>query len=217
MTYYGLYKITNLTNGKMYIGQHKTSNLDDGYMGSGTIIKLAIQKYGIDNFRKEWLMFCEDADELNYMERVFVDQTWLDRSDTYNLSLGGEVYTISDEQKKKISESLKGKPSPKKGMQLSYEQKERIRQAKLGAKNPMFGKKFSAESRQNRSNSLKGHVGYWIGKKQDKQTVDKRSTNIRGKKHWNNGIIDVFSVECPEGFVRGKLHKTIAWNRGMKK
>lgn len=97
MTYYGLYKITNLTNGKMYIGQHKTSNLDDGYMGSGKIIKLAIQKYGIDNFRKEWLMFCEDSDELNYMERVFVDQTWLDRSDTYNLSLGGEVYTISDE------------------------------------------------------------------------------------------------------------------------
>ena len=81
----------------------------------------------------------------------------------------------------------------------------------------MFGKKRSAEARQNLSDSLKGHVGYWRGKKQDKQTVDKRSTAIRGKKHWNNGIIDVFSVECPEGFVRGKLHKTIAWNRGMKK
>ena len=50
-----------------------------------------------------------------------------------------------------------------------------------------------------------------------KNRMDKRSTAIRGKKHWNNGIIDVFSVECPEGFVRGKLHKTIAWNRGMKK
>ena len=106
MTYYGLYKITNLTNGKMYIGQHTTSNLDDGYMGSGIRIKLAIQKYGIDNFRKEWLMFCEDSDELNYMERVFVDQTWIDRSDTYNLSLGGEVssgFKISDEHKRKIS------------------------------------------------------------------------------------------------------------------
>ena len=73
MTYYGLYKITNLINGKMYIGQHVTSNLDDGYMGSGKIIKYAIKKYGVENFKKEWIGFYEDLDELNYMERVYVD------------------------------------------------------------------------------------------------------------------------------------------------
>jgi len=73
MTYYGIYKITNLLNGKMYIGQHTTSNIDDGYMGSGKIIKYALKKYGAENFRKEWLMFCEDEEELNYMERVYVD------------------------------------------------------------------------------------------------------------------------------------------------
>ena len=73
MKYYGLYKITNLVNGKMYIGKHVTSNLDDGYMGSGKILKQAIKKYGAENFRKEWLGFYEDLEELNYMERVFVD------------------------------------------------------------------------------------------------------------------------------------------------
>lgn len=73
MTYYGIYRITNLLNGKMYIGKHRTNNLDDGYMGSGRIIKNAIRKYGVDNFRKEWLMFCEDEEEMNYMERVYVD------------------------------------------------------------------------------------------------------------------------------------------------
>ena len=34
-------------------------------------------------------MFCEDADDLNYWESVFVDETWVLRSDTYNLKTGG--------------------------------------------------------------------------------------------------------------------------------
>ena len=73
MEFYGLYRITNLTNGKMYIGQHVTDNIDDGYMGSGKIVKQAVKKYGPENFRKEWLGFYEDKDELDYMERVFAD------------------------------------------------------------------------------------------------------------------------------------------------
>lgn len=73
MTYYGIYKITNLLNGMMYIGKHLTTELDDGYMGSGIILKRAIKKYGAENFLKEWLMLCEDEEEMNYMERVFVD------------------------------------------------------------------------------------------------------------------------------------------------
>lgn len=42
-------------------------------MGGGKIVKKAVKKYGKENFRKEWLGFYEDQDELDYMERVFVD------------------------------------------------------------------------------------------------------------------------------------------------
>lgn len=154
MTYYGIYKITNLTNGKMYIGQHTTSNIDDGYMGSGKIIKHAVKKYGKENFRKEWLMFCENADELDYMERVYVDQTWVDRSDTYNLNLGGDCQRHSEQTRKKISLAQKGKkkkyPSPIKGKRFS---EDHIRKLKAARKRW----KLSDESRRKISKTLQGH------------------------------------------------------------
>ena len=44
MAFY-IYLTTNLINGKQYIGQHK-GELNDSYLGSGTNISKAINKYG---------------------------------------------------------------------------------------------------------------------------------------------------------------------------
>ena len=88
--YYTIYKITNLINGKIYIGKHKTDNIDDGYMGSGKGIKAAIRKYGVFNFKKEILSYCETEESMNLMESLIVNQDFVNRKDTYNIMLGGE-------------------------------------------------------------------------------------------------------------------------------
>ena len=45
-----IYRTTNLLNGKFYVGRHSTTNMNDGYFGSGIVLKKAIEKYGIENY-----------------------------------------------------------------------------------------------------------------------------------------------------------------------
>lgn len=87
--FYYIYQITNLVNNKIYVGVHKTKNLDDGYMGSGKVIKRAIDTHGIDNFKKDILEFFENAELMYAREKEIVDDEFLLREDTYNLRRGG--------------------------------------------------------------------------------------------------------------------------------
>lgn len=84
-----VYKITNLSNNKIYIGVHKTNNVDDGYVGSGKVILKAIEKYGIENFNKEILYDFNTYQEALDKEKEIVDDEFLQRKDTYNLRRGG--------------------------------------------------------------------------------------------------------------------------------
>ena len=85
-----IYKITNIINDKIYIGRHKTSNINDSYMGSGTAIKQAIRKYGKENFIKEVLYIFDRELDAIQAEIEIVGEQFIQRFDTYNQCVGGK-------------------------------------------------------------------------------------------------------------------------------
>ena len=96
----------------------------------------------------------------------------------------------SEESRKKMSESKKGKPSWIKGKHHSEESRKKMSESKNG-------KHHSEETRKKISDAHKG-------KHHSEDTRKKMSKATKGKHWYNNGMQNVFTYECPEGFVQGR-------------
>lgn len=85
-----VYITTNLVNGKKYIGYHKSTQFDEWYKGSGTLLWKAINKYGWDNFSTEIVKefdSCEEA--LLYESELISELDAISSKEYYNLYPGG--------------------------------------------------------------------------------------------------------------------------------
>lgn len=107
MIKYFIYKITNQINGKVYVGQHVTTNKEDLYFGSGFLLKIAIKKHGRENFSKTYLEECFSYEELNEKEIFWIKKLNTITPNGYNIRIGGNNAPMSDLSKQKLSLSQK--------------------------------------------------------------------------------------------------------------
>lgn len=85
-----LYKTTCSVTGKFYIGIHSTNNIEDGYLGSGNLLKRSVAKHGAEKHVREILEFLPCRDTLKDREREIVNEGLLSNPLCMNLKLGGE-------------------------------------------------------------------------------------------------------------------------------
>ena len=100
-----------MVNNKEYVGFHAIKSLDDilyeksengsifydGYLGSGKLMKIALQKYGPMNMRQELILVTEDKKEAEDLEKEIVCHEWVISDENYNLSIGGNVTILFGE------------------------------------------------------------------------------------------------------------------------
>ena len=120
-----VYEITNLINGKKYIGKRscKCPIEEDKYMGSGIYLKKDIKKYGISNFSKKILAICDNEQMVTELEYYYICKRNAIVSDSYyneylcpvEINLKSNEEENTEEFRKKISKKMKGVNVAEKG------------------------------------------------------------------------------------------------------
>lgn len=173
---YYIYKITNLINGKTYIGQRKCPQginpEQDKYMGSGKHLKCAKLKYGLEFFSKKILISnIESKEEANTKEIKTIELYKKQGKAEYNIAKGGDggdIYSCLSEEEKRNSNRKKSCNHYWLGKHLPKEMREKISRANTGKtltneqierlRNVHIGKKLTEEHKRKISESNKGRV-----------------------------------------------------------
>jgi hypothetical protein len=219
---YFIYKTTNLVNNKTYIGIHQTENINDGYIGSGTHFLRAVKKYGKHNFKREIIDFCSSYDELLEKERILVNEDWIKDKSNYNLKTGGQNSGIlSEESKKKISETLKEKyasgellPRTTAPYIATDEQKQQISNTLKNkyASGELISKTIGKEpwNKGKKGLQIPWNKGISTGPMSDEEK-EKRSITL--KKYFEE---NEHPSKGKEPWNKGKKNVQVAWNKGLK-
>ena len=189
-----IYVHTNTVNGKSYVGQTCQKNPEGRWHKDGSGYKSndhftnAIRKYGWDAFTHIIVVSGLTLEEANLAESLFIEYfDTMNPVKGYNKKGGGSNGFMSEESKQRISKANKGL---KRSDEFCKNLSERMK-----------GHDVSCEVRSILSKKCSG----WHHTEERRRKISEKNTG----KHWyNNGVENVFTFECPDGYVSGMLKQS---------
>lgn len=205
MDNFGIYIITNIVNGKAYIGKteesfkkrwrHHSSLLKGNYH-SNKYLQNAWNKYGEINFKFEILHVCSKDDDINQLEMEYIEK-YDSYNNGYNLTKGGEGTLgnrLSEESKRKIGDKNKLNMTGKKHSEETKQKMSDIHKGYIKTK----------EHRNNLSASLKGKIV-------SEETKEKNRIANQGSKQptskYNEEMIYEIKVKLKNGFTAKQINE----------
>lgn len=223
MKYFLIYKIINLTNNKVYIGKHITCDKNDDYFGSGKLIKRAVEKHGIQNFKKEILFECSNEEEMNQKEKEIVNEKFVKSKNTYNLKIGGDGgfdFINTNCKEKILNNQIKATKKVRELMKDENWKSFHIKRLKAAMSKQEVRDKMSKSIKAERAKN----GSWWTGKKHKEESKLKigKASSIHqcgsGNSHY--GTVWIYNEELKQNksIKKEDLEKylSLGWKKGRK-
>ena len=209
-----------MINNKIYIGKHKTLDLEDNYLGSGRLLRLSIQKYGIKNFKKDILYVFDNEIDMNMKEKELVTEDFCSQENNYNLCPGGnggfgfinkKGLNVGIDKQRKLDPSLQQRAATNSGIRKKWLMENDLEHRKI----------CLDKIKKGLSEYYKNNDGHFTGKKHSAGTKEKMSLAKRGKVSGNknsqygtmwvtNGSLNKKIKKdldiIPEGWYKGRTY-----------
>ena len=202
--YHFLYRTECKITKKYYIGVHSTSNLDDGYLGSGILLQESLKTYGKDNHTLEILQFFNSKEEKFQAEKNYITLEMINDPNCLNFSFGGNGGIMNENHYTSFMEAGR----------KAFKQKLQDPEFKQ-----FYGKKISEANYRRIARGEIIKAPDWTGRKHSTQTIEKikqsKATQGSGENNSQFGSCWITNGTENKKIKKGDLIPT-DWVKGRK-